>query len=364
MKQLLQKNVNRVLGGKLNMYKIGICGHFGEGKKLLNGQTVKTKILSDELKKVYGNENIKIVDTHNWISNPFKLLISCYKLINKCENIIILPAHNGVKMFLPLFAIFNLMFKKKLHYIVIGGWLPEFLSNNSWLKRYAYKFDGIFVETYIMKKKLEEIGLKNVRYLPNFKRLNIIEEENLIYPFEKPFKVCTFSRVMKEKGIELAIEAVTNVNSFYGKEIFQLDIYGQVDEGYKIEFQKIMEKSPNYIKYKGSISYDEVVNVLKNYYLLIFPTYYEGEGFAGTFIDAFSAGVPIIASDWRYNSEILDDGKTGSIFKSNDIKSLINTLIKYANNPEETIEMKSLCLKEANKYRPEIAINSLTQFFN
>ena len=30
------------------MRRISICGHFGFGKNLLNGQTVKTKIISDE----------------------------------------------------------------------------------------------------------------------------------------------------------------------------------------------------------------------------------------------------------------------------------------------------------------------------
>ena len=33
------------------MYKIGICGHYGGGKNCLDGQTIKTKIITKELEK-------------------------------------------------------------------------------------------------------------------------------------------------------------------------------------------------------------------------------------------------------------------------------------------------------------------------
>ncbi|MFR3494185.1 MAG: glycosyltransferase [Blautia sp.] len=57
--------------------------------------------------------------------------------------------------------------------------------------------------------------------------------------------------------------------------------------------------SPQYIRYKGMVPFNQSTEVLKNYDALLFPTYYEGEGFAGTIIDAFAAGLPVIASDWK-----------------------------------------------------------------
>ena len=44
--------------------KICVVGHFAFGKTMLNGQTVKTKILSDELDRIYGSENVGKIDTH------------------------------------------------------------------------------------------------------------------------------------------------------------------------------------------------------------------------------------------------------------------------------------------------------------
>lgn len=44
------------------MNKIGICGHYGGNKICLDGQTIKTKIVTEELEKIY---KIKKVDTFN-----------------------------------------------------------------------------------------------------------------------------------------------------------------------------------------------------------------------------------------------------------------------------------------------------------
>ena len=65
-------------------------------------------------------------------------------------------------------------------------------------------------------------------------------------------------------------------------------------------FNELKSTFPSYIKYGGLVPFDKSVEVLKNYFALLFPTYYEGEGFAGTLLDAMAAGVPVVASDWRY----------------------------------------------------------------
>lgn len=339
------------------MNKVGVCGHFGEGKKLLNGQTVKTKMLTKELNNVFGSGTVQILDTHGWKKNPIKLLINCFNLIRKCENIIILPAKNGVKVFVPLFLILKkLFFKRKLHYVVIGGWLPEFIVEKHSLINKLKQFDGIYVETHSMVDALEEMGIKNGIYLPNFKRLDILTETSIIYSEHEPYKLCTFSRVMKEKGIEDAINAVKKINSQFDGVKFTLDIYGQIDENYKERFNELQKEFPEYISYKGLVNFDDSVKVLKDYFALLFPTYYEGEGFAGTILDAFAAGVPVIATDWKYNAEIISQNYNGIIYNGKLEEILFNIL----DHPEKIREMKKNCLQTARKYDPQNTINILT----
>lgn len=340
--------------------KACVFGHFGNGENLLNGQTVKTKIITEELQKKIGHDQVLITDTcGGWkslLKAPFQVLAA----LKKCENVIIFPAHNGLRIYAPLLAFFRTFFKgRKLHYAVIGGWLPQFLIKRKNLARALMKFDGIYVETNTMKKALEEQGFCNVFVMPNCKKLNILSEDELVYPKGVPYKLCTFSRVMKEKGIEDAVRAVVSVNQKMGYQAFSLDIYGQIDTEQTEWFAHLKESFPDYVRYGGLVPFDKSVEVLKNYFALLFPTYYDGEGFAGTLIDAFSAGVPVIASDWKYNAEIVND-RVGYVYPTKDGAAFAACLEKAALNPADLLEKKKQCLKEAGKYTIEKAVQILT----
>lgn len=133
---------------------------------------------------------------------------------------------------------------------------------------------------------------------------------NVDLPELKPLPLCTFSRVMKEKEIEDVVNAVKTVNEHFGRTVYTLDIYGQVDSAQTEWFNELKSIFPSYIKSGEPVPFDKSVEVLKNCFALLFPTYYEGEGFAGTLLDAVAAGVPVIASDWRYNPEIVNEMDT------------------------------------------------------
>ena len=209
-----------------------------------------------------------------------------------------------------------------------------------------------------MKDKLSDLDIKNVLVMPNFKRIEIIKEEELKKQIGQPIKICTFSRVMKEKGIEDAIEVVKNINE---KQIGSciLHIYGQVDENYKEKFDNIVKELPEYIKYKGMIEYETSVQTIKDYDLLMFPTYYEGEGFAGTLIDSMSSGVPAIVTDWKYNNEIIKNGYNGYLYEVHDNMKLQNIIENLIENKELILQMQENCIKEAEKYKEEVVIQVL-----
>lgn len=340
------------------MYKVGVCGHFGGKRNLLEGQTVKTKTLTEEIIRYLGVNAVQIVDTYKWTKNPFYFFIKCVKLHKKCKDIVILPAQNGVKVLTSLFLFLNRSFNRKLFYVVIGGWLPELLEKNNKLKNRLYKFSCIYVETHSMVEALEKLGFQNVKYLPNFKRLDILDENKLVYPTEEPYKLCTFSRVMKEKGIEDAIEAVMNINNTLGREVYTLDIYGQIEGNYIRRFEELKNNFPQYISYKGIVNFNDSVEVLKEYFALLFPTYYEGEGFAGTILDAYSSGVPVIATDWKYNGEIIQNKLDGLIYEYEKPEMLKEILLEIYHDPTIITIMKKNCLKRAKEYMPEIIVNS------
>lgn len=340
------------------MYKILICGHFGRNENFLDGQTIKTKNIYLALLGKYGEKEINKIDTYQWKKHPISFLKKCIDGIKDSKNIIILPAQNGVRVFIPLFLLINKLYKRKIFYIVIGGWLPEFLETRKGLLKKVKKLDKVFVETNNMKKKLEKLDVKNVEILVNFKNITPLKEEELNLDYSKPYKVCTFSRVMKEKGIEDAIQVVKNINEDVNEIIYKLDIYGAIDKNYKNRFEEIMKEVPNYIQYKGCIDSNKSVDMLKGYYLLLFPTYYSGEGMAGTLIDAQMAGVPVVASDWRYNNEIIVDKINGYLYETHNLEEFEKVLKKI--NSSDIKDIKKNCLKYAKKFDSNVAIETLT----
>lgn len=340
--------------------KIGIIGHFGEGKNLLNGQTIKTKIITEELQRQFGKEQVLTIDTHGGAKTLLKAPLHVLSVLKTCENVIIFPAHNGLRVYAPLLVFLNILHKRKLHYVVIGGWLPSFLQRRNFLKKCLERFDGIYVETSTMQKVLKEKGLQNIFVMPNCKKITILSEDELVYPVQMPYKLCTFSRVMREKGIEDAVKAVTLVNEKLGYQAFALDIYGQIDMEQSVWFEKLQGEFPEFIHYGGTVPYSKSVEVLKDYFALLFPTYYEGEGFAGTLLDAFSSGVPVIASDWKFNSEIVDEN-VGYVYPTGEIHLLVDVLEKVALNPTMLINKKNSCLKEAEKYKIDNVVQILIE---
>lgn len=335
--------------------KVSVLGHFGEGETLLNGQTIKTKIVTEELQNQLGQEQVLKFDTHGGRKVLLKAPFQVISALKKSKNIIIFPAHNGLRVYAPLLYFFRKFFKsRKLHYVVIGGWLPEFLSQRKRLAKALKSFDCIYVETNTMKAALEDQGFDNVLVMPNCKKLTVLSEDELVYPQGTPYRLCTFSRVMKEKGIEDAVNAVIDVNEKLGYKAYSLDIYGQVDPAQMLWFDGLKAKFPDYVNYGGTVAYDKSVDVLKQYFALLFPTYYSGEGFAGTLIDAFSAGVPVIASDWKYNAEIVNED-VGCLFAAGKTNELKKILLDIANDPNQILIKKKLCLKEAQKFCPDRA---------
>ena len=337
------------------MKAICIIGHFGFGKEMLDGQTVKTKTVTAELERQLGADQIVKIDTHGGARVLPRGILQAYKGFRHCKNIIIFPAQNGIRVFAPLCAVLNRHFHRKLHYVVIGGWLAEFLKEHGRLKKALKQFSGIYVETNTMKQALQTSGLANVVLMPNFKDIRVLSESELVYSKGEPYRLCTFSRVTPKKGIEDACRAVMSINSSAGRTVFALDIYGPISKEDGAWFASIRSEFPAYIRYMGAVPYEKSVEVLKDYYALLFPTRFYTEGIPGTMLDAYAAGIPVISACWESFSDIVDEHAVGLGYAFGDIQDLIRILTDVAESPEVLNAMKPTCIQKARRYRPEVA---------
>lgn len=337
--------------------KVAVIGHFGGTKNFLDGQTVKTKNFVSAL-RANSNWEVECIDTFYKKTNPIKLFKTIKRACKEYRDIFVMPSSRGLSLIMIILRRYIKTRNLRVHHIVIGGMFPSYIKKHKNVLKTERLFTTIWIETLKLRNAMNELGFNNVFLLPNFKMLEPLSEPA---PYDsKVFRFCMFSRIMPEKGVELAINSVKTFHQ-NGKQI-SLDIFGPIDEKYKDTFLKLVEENKEFVKYKGVIDQNDILETLKEYYMLLFPTYWKGEGFPGTILDAFIAGIPVITSDWNCNTEIVTNMVTGLVYPSSSFKTLDEAINFSLSNDKIIVSMRENCLKEYKKYLPKENIKKVIDY--
>lgn len=337
----------------MKKYKIGTCGYYDTGNTNPNGQTVRTCSITNEIINNIG-VGIKVLSYHKWRKNPFLLFLKFIMLEIESERLLLFPDENAIKILIPLAIISKKLFKTKIYYNVIGGWLPDYLTKKKQMQNFLKKLDGIFVQTSTLKNELAVYDIKKVYIFPNFKNIKIFREDELLPNSELPLKICFMSRITEQKGVEEMIQVIKHINQNEVK--YLLDIYGPISDEYRQHFVELEKEFPPFIKYKGVVDPLKTSEILQGYFLQLFPTKYKTEGFPGSILDSYCAGVPVLASRWNSYSDVIDEGINSISFSFNDFDDMTEKLEKIYDCPENIIRMKQKCIQTANRYKPENVI--------
>lgn len=335
-----------------------VCGNYGHRTNQIDGQTIKTRVLKEAFADAIGEANVRAVDSSTFSRSPIRFLFEARRGFKECDQVFMLPGDHGIYVFLPLFLYWKRKWHRPLHYIVIGGWLPKLLGRNGWLRHLCAQLDGIYVQTLAMADVLFGLGLRNVSVLANFRKFDRNLKRNFT-PTTTPIRLVFYSRVAREKGVEDAIAAVKQLNDrdlAHPRAI--LDVYGPIAERYRPDFRRCLGES-QHVNYHGVLSPNNPYEVLQTYDLMLFPSYYYGEGFPGAVLDAYIAGVPVVASDWKYNREIVEEGRTGVLFKVHSVEEIVAHVETFIACPARIMQMRQFCLEKAQNYHVEQVIGKL-----
>lgn len=159
------------------------------------------------------------------------------------------------------------------------------------------------------------------------------------------------SRIMPEKGCDYILEAARILNEEGFADKYIIDFYGKVADEYKDVFDRKINGLDN-VNYNGFLNLrnNEGYDQLASYDAMLFPTYWKGEGFAGVFIDAFIAGLPMIATDWAHNKAFLREAETALFIPVHDVLALKNKIQECIEGKYDLLEMGKKCQKEAERY--------------
>ncbi|MFT3950710.1 MAG: glycosyltransferase [Oscillospiraceae bacterium] len=328
---------------------------------IIGGQMSKTVGIYHQLEIDFTDKNVYAVDTSNWKKSFPMLILRCFLAARSCDVIIMMPNKNGIKFILPFFSFFKHIYKFRLAYPVVGGWLPKLLGAHKYLTRAIKAVDILFPETAALKSELKSFCQCPIEVMPVFSSRSPVSEGRIPDHFENPVTICTFSRVTKEKGIDDAVQAVEGANQLAGKQICRLDVYGPLDERYAAHYAELFEQKKAFVNYRGILKGDSL-KTLSQYYMLIFPTFYHGEGFPITICESFMSGLPVLAYNWRFNHELICHEKTGYLVEVHDLSALTQRLFQAINNKEENYRMRINCYEKSKYYQPQKVMERLNQW--
>lgn len=332
------------------MKRILFISHIGTNKnKVPNGVNVKNIHILKYLKKMKDIE-VSVIDTVNWKVRLIPLFICILVESIKSEKIILSINTSSAYKVINFLKILNL--EHKVIYIVVGGSLHKQINNGNLKIETFEKVHKIVVQTKSMENSLNNIGLRNVIQMNNSKYFKDIKVDYDRNP-EKPIKCFYLGRIHPDKGVDMVFEAIKKLN--VNVEKLKIDFYGPIEKKYKEVFLGKVNNCPS-ANYKGVINFvdnEESYFKLSKYDLFLFPTYWSGEGFPGVIIDSFIAGVPVLASDWNHNKEVIDGGRNGIIFKSKDVEDFIYSINLIIEEPCILKKMRKNAHTESKKYKSE-----------
>lgn len=330
------------------MSKLIFIGPMGLGTIPQGGDVMKNQLFLDRFVQVF--DRVITIDTLNWKKRPWVTVRMVMTLLIHRKSKVVISANPGSADIL-ISIIKKLRLSNDCFYWVVGGSFHEMISEGRFAASTYSFLKGIFVQGQSMVDSLEKSGLNNAVYVPNSKLINHYGQKKPKQDTKTHFVF--LSRVEEYKGCTEIIKAVDNLNQCGYSGKYDVVFYGRESEDavYAQKFQHMIN-SHDEIEYKGPLNLRDTKNYdeLALYDVMLFPTYWHGEGFPGIVIDAYIASLPIIASDWNLNKDVIEDGVTGWIIPSNDVDALTERMKYVIDHTEEVQQMSVTCRERAAQY--------------
>ena len=252
-----------------------------------------------------------------FVRNMFATLWDVAKSISKYDYVLTNCSQNGSLYLAPLVFIISRLARKKMAFRAFGGDLRQNFENAPTLVRVLFektvlRSELIFVETKALVAYLQNThACRHVIWFPNSRTRTV---KTRIRPYRRRFVF--ISHVKRSKGVLHLIEAAKALDPSY-----VVDVYGPMTEGdiSPADFSGV-------VCYRGHLEPNRVIETLDQYDLVVLPTFFEGEGYPGIILEAYSLGIPCITTSWKSIPEIVDDGESGILIPPRSTSELIHAM--------------------------------------
>jgi glycosyltransferase involved in cell wall biosynthesis len=345
------------------MRKVLVLGAFGYSNNQLDGQTIKTRNVYNLLAERYEGK-VEKVDTQDLRTKPWLLFSLQYQLMT-CKTLILLPCLNNLSYIFPVVYFLSKVYRYEIISICIGGWQVEYFQGNERFKahpkqlKYSKRIKAFLPEMAKVDQDLKNLlDFKNTEVFPNFRRfaLKDISEEK-----RDELRLVFMARINKTKGYRTIFKVIDSLQKTSSK--VSMTFYGQVAEEDRNDFEGQIEKYKGVVSYKGALKPEVIQQTLSQYDVMLLLTQYYTEGFPGSILDAYIAGIPVIVTEWKHSHEFVDEGNTGFIVPFGEcVDEVVDRINKLFLDKQLLVQMKKKAQKESINYSEDKAWEVLQKY--
>ena len=164
-------------------------------------------------------------------------------------------------------------------------------------------------------------------------------------------------RLDKAKGIDILCQAFSQVAGQNQDFLLRIAGWGPLEASLREKY-----KNQRNIVFIGSVFGAQKTKLFRDSDVLVAPSI-AAETFSIVIAEAYSHGVPVIASSVGAFPEIVREGQTGFLVKAGSVDELYSALAKVSQVPFLVSSMSGSCIDEARKYTTEKFISNYLNIY-
>lgn len=305
----------------------------------------KLTIIDSSPKRIKSNTSILTVAN---LCQALRICLQFWRQALMSDCIIIFGSNQFLLSLTPLLVISARILRKPCFIRSFGGSLDQFSRSLHPILRHILHWgfassNGLLVETKLLKRYFTERLPDKVHHVTAYRPLSsasLLDKSTSINKDENVrLRLVFISWVRVEKGVRDLLNAL-QLLSLEEQAQVRCEIFGPIVEDYADEFDAELERTVS-ATYGGVLENAQVLETMQNHDVLVFPTYYQGEGYPGIIVEAMAVGLAVITTDYRSLPDMIDDGINGILVPPCDPHAISEAIRLLVSNKEKLREISS-----------------------
>ncbi len=240
------------------------------------------------------------------------------------------------------------------------NWLAYYPAER-WLARYTDVLITINTEDYEIAKKFK---VNRIEYVPGvgidtdkFKNIEVnrTEKRESLGVSEDDFMIISVGELNKNKNHQVIIRAIAKLRN--EKIKYVLCGQGPLETELR-ELAKELDVE-NQVKFLGFRK--DVPDLMKVADLFAFPSY--REGLSLSLMEAMASGLPVVCSEIRGNTDLIEDGKRGYLVEPSDVEGSAKYIKELIENSRLKSELGGFNLEKIEHYSIENVLCEMEEIY-